>query len=201
MRTKGAFILRENTGTSGLEQTLRTAVETLAHLGIPHLVVGGMAVQEHGHFRATLDVDLVVPDVPHAVDFVTADLTGPFRRYRNLGDTVVDTRNNAVIHFLPAGYVLRAGCQVPFPQPGEPSDEPCFVTLEQLIALKLDSWRVSPFQRLKDKADVVELIKERRLPRSLAVVEPVRALYQETWDGLDREKREGCPDDPPRAEI
>lgn len=201
MRTKGAFILRENTGTSGLEQTLRTAVETLAHWDIPHLVVGGMAVQEHGHFRATLDVDLVVPDVPHAVDFVTADISGPFRRYRNLGDTVIDTRNNAMIHFLPAGEVLQAGCRVPFPQPGTPSDEPCFVTLEQLIALKLDSWRGSPVRRLKDKADVVELIKQLRLPRELGVADAVRDLYQETWDGLEKEKLEGGRDELPRAEI
>jgi hypothetical protein len=63
MRTRGAYILRENTGTSGLEQTLRHAIEILAHHGVPHLVVGGLAVQEHGYSRVTIDCDLVVPDV------------------------------------------------------------------------------------------------------------------------------------------
>jgi hypothetical protein len=38
--------------------------ETLAHFDIPHLIAGGLAVQEHGYHRVTLDVDLVVPDIP-----------------------------------------------------------------------------------------------------------------------------------------
>jgi hypothetical protein len=44
-----AYLLRENTGTTGLEQTSRTAAAALAHYDIPHLIVGGLAVQEHGY--------------------------------------------------------------------------------------------------------------------------------------------------------
>jgi hypothetical protein len=62
------------------------------------------------------------------------------------------------------------------------------VTLEELISLKLDSWAGNPTRRLKDKADVVELIKHRRLPRDLAVGPIVRACYLETWDALQAEK-------------
>ncbi|HOW63643.1 MAG TPA: hypothetical protein P5186_00015 [Candidatus Paceibacterota bacterium] len=67
MRTKGAYLLRETTGTSGLEQTLLSAIEILTHHGVPHLVVGGLAVQEHGYFRVTTDCDLVVPDILDAL--------------------------------------------------------------------------------------------------------------------------------------
>jgi hypothetical protein len=59
----GAYILRETTGTNHVAETLRRAVECLAHWDIPHWVVGGLAVQEHGYYRVTIDVDIVVPDV------------------------------------------------------------------------------------------------------------------------------------------
>ena len=188
MRTTGAYILRENTGTSGLEQTLRSAVSILADHDIPHWVVGGLAVQEHGYFRTTLDADLVVPGVIEAVEWLTADLSGPFVRYPGCEDTVKDRRNGVLITLLPAGRVLRRGCKVPFPEPREVWDEPRFVPLEKLISLKLDSWSNSPNQRLKDKADVIELIKALKLPRDLAVDEAVRQLYLETWDALAAEE-------------
>jgi len=42
-------------------------------------------------------------------------------------------------------------------------------------------------RRSQDKADVVALITRRKLPRDLAVAEPVRNLYLELWDGLQAE--------------
>ncbi len=58
-----------------------------AHHGVPHLVVGGLAVQEHGYFRVTLDCDLVVPDVLDATELLTADLSGPFVRVPTFQDS------------------------------------------------------------------------------------------------------------------
>ena len=75
---EAAYILRENTGTSGIVESARAAVSTLAEHDIPHLIVGGLAVQEHGYPRATIDVDIVVPDVLEAVEFLTASLMGRF---------------------------------------------------------------------------------------------------------------------------
>lgn len=179
---RGAYALRENTGTTGVELTVRTAVEILAHWDIPHLVVGGLAVQEHGYERVTVDVDLVVPDVAEAVEYLTADLSGPFKRLAE--DRVEDRRNGVRVDLLPAGHVLKDGCKVPFPQPREVSDLPQIATVEQLISLKLDSFTGTPLKRHKDKTDVIELIQRAFLPRDLAVALPVRALYLEIWDGL-----------------
>ena len=58
-----------------------------------------------------------------------------------------------------------------------------------VISLKLDRWCGQPNSRLKDKADVVELIKALKLPRDLNVEIAVRTVYQETWDGLQSEQR------------
>jgi hypothetical protein len=185
---QAAYILREATGTSGLLGSARDAVAVLAEHDIPHLIVGGLAVQEHGYPRVTIDVDIVVPDVLEAVEFLTASLTGPFYRVPKVEDRVEDRRNGVLIDLLPAGKVLRRGCKVPFPQPGKVTEQLQIVKLEELIALKLDSWAGSLVRRHKDKTDVIELIKYRNLPRDLAVNPAVRALYTETWDALKAEK-------------
>ena len=183
-----AYMLRETTGTSGLERTLRDAVAILAHHSEPHLVVGGLAVQEHGYFRVTTDCDIVVSDVLDAVQLLTADLSGPFVSIPGRHNAVKDTRNGVVIDLLPAGQVLKEGCKVPFPLPLKVWDAPVFVSLQQLISLKLDSSSNSPNRRHKDKTDVIELIKALHLPRELPVDEAVRALYLETWDALAAEE-------------
>lgn len=56
---RAAYILRDATGTSGLVTSARAAIEVLADHDIPHLIVGGLAVQEHGYPRMTIDVDIV----------------------------------------------------------------------------------------------------------------------------------------------
>ena len=187
MTDREAYLLRENTGTTGLELTARAAAEALAHFDIPHLIVGGLAVQEHGYARLTLDVDIVVPGVLEAVEFLTAELSGPFARVPGVQDRVVDRRNGVKIDLLPAGRVLRHGCKVPFPEPKTPAASPQIVRLEDLISLKLDSWSVSPLRRHQDKTDVLQLIARRSLPRELAVAPAIRDLYMETWDGLKAE--------------
>lgn len=188
MTNQAAYILREATGTSGLVESARAAVSVLAEHDIPHLIVGGLAVQEYGYPRVTIDVDIVVPDVLEAVEFLTASLTGPFYRVPEFQDRVEDRRNGVLIDLLPAGRVLKRGCKVPFPEPAKVTEQFQFISLEELISLKLDSWKESPVRRHKDKTDVIELIKFRKLPRDLAVNPAVRPLYTETWDALQNEK-------------
>jgi hypothetical protein len=185
--TNEAYSLRENTGTSGVIQTAQAAVATLAHYDIPHLVVGGIAVQEHGYPRVTIDVDLVVPDVLGAVEWLTADVSGPFVRVSGWQNRVQDQRNGVYVDLLPAGSVLKRGCRVPFPQPTKVAEQLQIVKLEDLISLKLDSWAQSPLKRHKDKTDVIELILRGNLPRELGVAPAVKSLYLETWDGLQAE--------------
>jgi len=185
---QAAYILREATGTSGLLESARAAVAVLADHDIPHLIVGGLAVQEHGYPRVTIDVDIVVPDVLEAAEWLTASVTGPFYRVPEFQDRVEDRRNGVMIDLLPAGKVVKRGCKVPFPQPVKVAEQFQIVSLEELLSLKLDSWSNSPNRRSKDKSDVVELILRRKLPRDLAVNPAIRAHYTEIWDALQAEK-------------
>jgi hypothetical protein len=154
-----------------MEQTLCDAVAILARHVLPHLVVGGLAVQEHGYFRVTTDCDIVVADVFDAVQLLTADLSGPFDRIVGRQDAVKDKRNGVCIGLLPAGRVLKPGCKVPFPQPQEVCDQPRFVPLEKRYGVL----RTNPMS-LSFKAV--------NLPRELALDEVVRTLYVQTWDAL-----------------
>jgi hypothetical protein len=185
---QAAYILRENTGTSGLVESARAAVAVLAEHDIAHLIVGGLAVQEYGYPRVTIHVDIVVPDVLEAVEWLTASVTGPFFRVPEFQDCVEDRRNGVLIDLLPAGKVLKRGCKVPFPQPVKVAEQFQIVSLEELLSLKLDSWAGSPLRRLKDKSDVVELILRRQLPRDFVINPAVCTLYTETWDALSAEK-------------
>jgi hypothetical protein len=187
MSDYGAYLLREKTGTTDVAETLRRAIEILAHWDTPHFVVGGIAVQEHGYYRVTTDVDIVVPDAIEAVEFLTADLSGPFERVPDRPGRLRDRTNGVFLDVLPAGRVLQGGCHVPFPTPQEVSEEPRFITLEQLISLKLDSWTGAPTRRAQDRADVVNLIVARKLPRDLKLHRAVQRAYEEIWDALQKE--------------
>src|ERR1044072_5680668 len=162
MTNSAAHVLRENTRTSGVFDSARSAVEVLADHDIPHLIVGGLAVQEHGYPRVTIDVDIVVPDALEALGWLTASLTGPFLRLPKIHDRVEDQRNGVCIDLLPAGRVLKTGCKVSFPKPTRVAEELQIVSQEEVISMKLDSWSGSPNRRLKDKADVNELILRRK---------------------------------------
>ena len=169
-------------------ETARAVATLLAEHDIPHLIVGGVAVQEHGYPRVTIDVDIVVPDVLEAVEFLTACLTGPFYRVPEVADRIEDRRTHTFIDLLPAGGVVKRGCKIPFPTPTNISGQLQIASLEELVSLKLDSWINSPLKRLRDKTDVVELILRRQLPRDLKINPLVNNLYTEIWDAIRAEK-------------
>lgn len=63
---KQAEFLRESSGSTDIKTTLLKALKVLKLFNIPHYVCDGFAVQEHGYPRFTVDVDIIVPDVPFA---------------------------------------------------------------------------------------------------------------------------------------
>ncbi|MBN1946592.1 MAG: hypothetical protein JW797_13035 [Bradymonadales bacterium] len=118
------------------------AIETsrkLARLGIPHLLIGGLAVGLHGHPRATRDVDFLVGDEAFAGTF-------PIIVYR---DELVEIVRNGVIDLMgvpPHHDELRDLLVVP------ESGEIPVIPVHALILLKLLAGRP------QDLADVRALI-------------------------------------------
>src|SRR5205085_3976029 len=160
-----AMTLWEGTGTA-VAQAAHAVSGLLADHGIPNLIAGGLAVQLHGYPRTTVDVDIIVPDVQEAHQFLLAN---GYRVSAQQLLAVVDQDPRVRIDLLPAGKCLKAACQVPFPQPPAGFAIMLPVDLETLLSLKLDSWKHSPARRMQDKADVAELILRNNLPRDLTL--------------------------------
>lgn len=183
-----ALSLWEATG-SAVAQTAREASTVLSRNGIPNLIAGGIAVQLHGYPRFTNDVDLIVPDVQAAHQMLVSKGFAP-SLVRMLA--IVHPTLRVMVDLLPAGACLQAVCRVPFPQPVDVHAVMLPVTVEELVSLKLDSWKHNQARRLRDRSDVTELIIRASLPRNLAVAEVVREDYLKLWDDIAAE-----PEGPP----
>jgi hypothetical protein len=175
---------------SAVHQTLRKIVRRLDELGIPYAVAGGMALFLHGFRRVTEDVDILV---------TPSGLQEVHRRLEELGYLPLftgskhlrDAEYGVRVEFLVSGDYPGDGKPKPvaFPDPAAASierDGIRYLSLPKLIELKLASGITNP-GRLKDLADVQELIRLLNLPADFAVqLDPfVRDKYAELWAGVN----------------
>jgi len=171
-------------------KTLRKISRRLDDLKIPHAVVGGMALDAHGFRRLTVDVDILVSR--ESLTTIHERLEGlgyvpPFTGSKNLRDTEHGVR----IEFLIAGEYPGDGKPKPvsFPDPRDAGiliDGVRYLSLPNLVELKLASGMTGGVARLKDFADVVALITTLNLTRDFsAALNPyVQPKYFELWDGI-----------------
>lgn len=172
-----------------VHQSLRKITTRLGELGIPYAVAGGMALVAHGYDRTTVDVDILVSAEGLALIHQRLDGLGyilPFKGSTQLRDAETNVR----IEFLVAGQYPGDGKAKPvaFPDPqaaGIELDGIRYLRLEKLIELKLASGISHP-GRLKDLADVQELIRVLNLPGDFATQldTSVRQKFAELWQGV-----------------
>jgi hypothetical protein len=174
-------------GTGEVHGALAKLVRCLDEAGIPYAIAGAMALNEHGYRRVTVDVDVLL----------TAEGLAEFkRRYLGLGYVerhpgsrgVRDTENGVAIDVLIAGDYPGDGRPKPvrFPDPAAVAlrgAHGAFLPVPRLVELKLASGLSAP-HRLRDLADVLELIRAARLPRGLEdeLDASVRGKYRELWE-------------------
>ncbi|MBI2565481.1 MAG: hypothetical protein HYV63_00430 [Candidatus Schekmanbacteria bacterium] len=176
-------------GKSAVQESLKMIAYRLRELGIDYAVVGGMALFSHGFRRFTEDVDILV--TREGLKEIHHKLRGlgyrpPFEGSKNLRDTQYGVK----IEFLVAGEFPGDGKPKPvsFPDPAGNTierDGILYIKLEGLIELKLASGS-SNADRMKDLADVIELIKTLGLTSDFAnkLNEYVRAKYIELWNAV-----------------
>ena len=179
-----AEFLRESSGSTNIEKTLRKAVKVLALFQIPHYVCDGFAVQEHGYPRFTVDADIIVPDVQFAIEKLS--LNG-FKANPGSKMTVTDRETKVEIDVLPGGGRIGPG-PLTLPMPTNVSDEPQILTLSDLISVKLSSYIGNGDARLWDAADVGRLIQVNDLPRDYPVDAKVQDEYHRLWDSIHKER-------------
>lgn len=117
------------------------AIETsqrLAELGVPHALIGGLAVGLHGHPRATKDVDFLVGAQAYKV--------GPLLVFREELSEIVRVGITDLLAVDPRYPQLDEELRLP-----EAAELP-LIGLEALMLLKLEA------NRPQDKADVSALL-------------------------------------------
>ena len=163
-------------GKGRLNKTLARITTDLEEHGIQYAVIGATALLAHGYPRLTEDIDLLM--TCEGLEKFHAELIG-------VGDDVS-------IEVMTTGEYPGDGKPKPvsMPDPATASTEIGgirFVTLEKLIELKLASGISAP-HRLKDLADVQELIKIKKLDADFAnKLDPyVRPKFLELQDAVSK---------------
>jgi hypothetical protein len=168
--------------------TVRRLARHLDDEGLDYVVVGGLAVGEHGYARATEDVDILMTREGLEAFKERFLGRGYLPAFQGASKSFKDTETGIRIEVLTTGEYPGDGKPKPvaFPNPRDVSvqgDDFRHISLEALLELKLASGLSAP-HRLRDLADVVDLIGAAKLPKDLAErLDPsVRAEYRRLWD-------------------
>lgn len=157
--------------------------------GIPHVSIGATALFAHGYRRMTEDVNVCLRKADlerfkrDSVGSLYEPVEGRARRF-------YDPKIQVTIEILIAGEIAgntRKQREVTFPDPSEAHDLDGIAvpSLARLIELKLVTWR------LRDWADVIELIRVHNLDESFGdQFNPlVRSTYIRCFDQKTEEDR------------
>jgi hypothetical protein len=174
-------------GNAEVQYALQKLIGVLDATGIPYAIADAMALNHHGYRRVTVDVDVLL--TRDGLDRLKQTVLGRGYVEKFPGSKGMrDTEHGVAIDILLAGEYPGDGKPKPvrFPDPATIAvrgEHGAFLPLETLIELKLASGLSAP-HRLKDLADVLELIRAANLPASLAAkLDPsVRPKYAELWN-------------------
>ncbi len=174
-------------GDADVQRALIKLISALDETGIPYAIVGAMALNEYGYRRVTTDVDVLLTVEGLAAlksHWLGRGYVEKFPGSKGLRDT----EHGVTIDVLLAGEYPGDGKpkSVRFPDPSIVAirrDRGAFLPLNRLVELKLASGMSAP-HRLKDLADVLELVRAIGCPRSLADdLDPsVRDKFLELWE-------------------
>jgi hypothetical protein len=179
-------------GGGDVRTTMKRLAERLTAESISYVVLGGMALGEHGYVRMTDDVDIIL--TREGLGRFAAACVGRGYAPAFPGATRVfrDTETGVRVEILVTGEYPGDGKPKPvsFPDPDTSAIEVGgirVIELPRLVELKLASGMTAP-DRLRDLADVQELIRAEALDESFAkrLDASVRERYLELVATLTR---------------
>jgi hypothetical protein len=188
--------LRYFMGEGNLNNTLVQLTTDLKKHGIDYMVIGAVALLAHGYPRFTEDIDLVL--TPEGLETFHRELIGLgyVPAFQGAKKRLRSTKDGVSIEVMTTGEYPGDGKPKPvrIPEPSVASTEidgVQVVTFEKLIELKLASGMTAP-HRLKDLADVQELIKIRQLPSEFAErLDPyVREKFWELYETIKQSPKD-----------
>jgi hypothetical protein len=173
--TAGAFDegLRFFAGKGMVNNALTEIVQKLKEPGIEYAVIGAVALNQYGYRRFTEDIGLLL--TPEGLERFRHELIGLGYRpaFAGARKQFRSTGANIRVEIITSGEYPGDGRPKPvrFPDPIDASTEIDgikTITVEKLVELKLASGMTAP-HRLRDLADVQELIKARKLEADFAL--------------------------------
>lgn len=181
-----AYCERFFMGNAEAQKALVKLTALLESENVPYAVIGAMALNEYGHLRATVDVDVVLRD-EDLRQFKERHLGhGYAERVAGTGK-LLDTEYGVRIDVLSTGRFPGDGQPKPiaFPDPATTAVRGArfaLLPLSRFIELKLAAGMSAP-HRLRDLADILDLIRSTGLPASFAGdLHPwVRGKFLELW--------------------
>lgn len=184
-----AYCWRFFVGEAEAQKAAQKLVSILEAEGVPYAVIGALALNEYGHRRVTVDVDVVMRE---------EDLQRFKQRWLGKGyaervpgtGKLLDTELDVHVDVLSTGRYPGDDKPKPiaFPDPATTAIRGApfaMLPVERWIELKLASGMVAP-HRLKDLADVQELIRSARLPFDLDIHPWVRPKFEELWRAVEQ---------------
>jgi len=169
-----------------VHHALEKLVGLLSAERIPYALIGAMALNEYGYRRTTVDVDVLLTREGLEA-FKRAHLGHGYLEKFPGSRGMRDTEHEVDIDVVLAGEYPGDGKPKPvaFPDPADAAVEGARVRLlplPTLIELKLASGMSAP-HRLRDLADVLEVIRLQHLPQDFAAkLDPsVRDKFRELW--------------------
>ncbi|MBN1606813.1 MAG: hypothetical protein JW940_09270 [Polyangiaceae bacterium] len=173
-------------GYAEAELALYRLTAILEAEGLPYAIIGAFALNEYGHMRVTVDVDLVMRE-EDLLEFKTRHIgKGYTERVAGTGK-LFDTEHGVNIDVLSTGRFPGDDKPKPiaFPDPATVAlrgKRFALLPMPRYIELKLASGMVAA-HRGKDLVDVQELIRSAGLAASVAdELHPwVRAKFLELW--------------------
>jgi hypothetical protein len=182
-------------GEAEVQKALLKLIRILDAERIPYAVIGAMALNEFGYRRVTVDVDVLLT-AEGLTAFKNLHLgRGYVEKYPG-SRGVRDIENGVDIDIVLAGSYPGDGQPKPvvFPDPAKAAQRGARIALlplPMLLELKLASGLTAP-DRLKDLADVQEVIRIKQLPRTLAnELDPfVRDKFLELWHAVQQRREE-----------
>jgi hypothetical protein len=158
-------------GQSEAQLALYKLTALLEAEGLPYAIIGAFALNEYGHRRVTVDVDLVMRE-EHLQEFKRKYLgKGYAERVPGTGK-LLDTEHGVNVDVLSTGRFPGDDKPKPiaFPDPATTAlrgERFALLPMPRFIELKLASGMVAK-HRLKDLVDIQELIKSAGLSKSVA---------------------------------
>ncbi len=177
-------------GQAEAQKAAEKIVRILETEGLPYAVIGALALNEYGHKRVTVDVDLVMRE-EDLQTFKSRWLGKGYAERAPGTGKLIDTELGVNVDVLSTGRFPGDDKPKPiaFPDPATTAIRGApfaLLPIERWIELKLASGMVAA-HRLKDLADVQELIRSARLPKSMSNdLDPwVRGRFIELWEAVE----------------